>query len=48
MNGDFLMVIGLALLPALGNFGGVLVAEWLRPSKALLNYALHMASGIIN
>lgn len=46
MNGDLLMVIGLAFLPALGNFGGGLLAEWLCPSKALLNYALHMVSGI--
>lgn len=47
MNSDLLMVIGLALFPALGNFGGGLLAEWLRPSKTLLNYALHMASGLI-
>lgn len=41
------MVIGLAFLPALGNFGGGVLAEWLRPSQKLLNRALHAAAGII-
>jgi ZIP family zinc transporter len=40
-------VLGLALLPALGNFAGDLLAEWLRPSRAILNRALHAAAGII-
>jgi ZIP family zinc transporter len=40
-------VIGLALLPALGNFGGGVLAEWLRPSQHTLNLALHAATGII-
>ncbi len=44
---DFLIVIGLALLPALGNFGGGLLAEWLRPSQKTLNRALHAAAGIV-
>ena len=47
MNGGILMVLGLALLPALGNFGGGLLAEWLRPSQKTLNRALHAATGII-
>ncbi len=47
MSGEFLGVLGLALLPALGNFGGGVIAEWLRPSKVLLNRALHAATGII-
>jgi ZIP family zinc transporter len=47
INKEFFTVIGLALLPALGNFGGGVFAEWLRPSKATLNYALHAATGII-
>lgn len=47
MSGEFLAVLGLALLPALGNFGGGIVAEWLRPSNAVLNRALHAAAGII-
>ena len=44
---DLLIVIGLALLPALGNFGGGLLAEWLRPSQRTLNRVLHAAAGII-
>lgn len=45
--GEFLTVVGLALLPALGNFGGGVLAEWLPPSRTVLNYALHLATGII-
>lgn len=41
------MVVVLALLPALGNFAGGLLAEWLPVSKRMINYALHLASGII-
>lgn len=44
---DILTVIGLALLPAFGNFAGGLLAEWLPPSQRLLNRALHAAAGII-
>ena len=40
-------VIGLALLPAVGNVSGGLLAEWLRPSRHALNLALHAATGII-
>ena len=47
MNGGLLTVLGLALLPAAGNFGGGLLAEWLRPSQSTLNRALHAAAGII-
>ncbi len=47
MNPGILTVLALALLPAVGNFGGGLLAEWLRPSKAILNRALHAAAGII-
>ena len=47
MNNDFLTVFGLAMLPALGNFGGGIFAEWLRPSKRILNHALHADAGII-
>ena len=47
MKDGVLMVLGLALLPALGNFGGGLLAEWLRPSQKTLNRALHAAAGII-
>ncbi|MCB2216949.1 MAG: hypothetical protein KQH59_12845 [Desulfobulbaceae bacterium] len=47
MESEFLTVLGLATLPALGNFGGGVLAEWLQPSKKTLNYALHAAAGII-
>jgi ZIP family zinc transporter len=42
-----MIVLGLAMLPAAGSFGGGLLAEWLRPSQAFLNRALHAAAGII-
>ncbi len=47
MDGGILMVLGLALLPGLGNFGGGLLAEWLRPSEMTINRSLHVATGII-
>jgi ZIP family zinc transporter len=47
MNDGLARVISLALLPAVGNFGGGLLAEWLRPSQHVLNLALHAATGII-
>ncbi|MAT15817.1 MAG: peptidoglycan-binding protein [Planctomyces sp.] len=47
MDFEILQVIGLALMPAAGNFGGGLLAEWLRPSQQTLNRALHAAAGII-
>jgi len=47
MPGDLLTVVALALLPASGNFGGGLVAEWVRPSRRVLNPALHGAAGVI-
>ena len=47
MGNDFAAVLGLALLPALGNLGGGLLAEWLRPSGVFLNLALHAAAGVI-
>lgn len=47
MNNEFLTVLGLAMLPALGNFGGGVFAEWLRPSKRILSHALHAATGVI-
>lgn len=40
-------MLGLALLPALGNFAGGVVCELLKPSKTMLNRALHAATGII-
>lgn len=47
MSGGILAVLGLALLPAVGNFAGGLAAEFLRPSKRVLNWALHAAAGVI-
>lgn len=40
-------VLGLALLPALGNFAGGLLAERFHVSKRQLNRALHAAAGIV-
>jgi ZIP family zinc transporter len=47
MINGMLLVLGLSLLPALANFTGGLLAEWLRPSPRTLNRALHAATGII-
>lgn len=47
MSSGILTVLGLALLPALGNFAGGLVADFLPPSRSVLNWALHAAAGII-
>lgn len=41
------LVLGLALLPALGNFGGGLAAEASRTTSRRLNYALHAAAGLV-
>lgn len=41
------LVIGLALLPGLGNLAGGMVAEFVRSTPRLLNLALHTASGIV-
>jgi ZIP family zinc transporter len=43
----FLTVLGLALLPALGNFLSGLLAEFRYVSKRNLNLALHAAAGIV-
>jgi ZIP family zinc transporter len=47
MKDGILIVLGLALLPALGNLSGGVLAEWLHPSQKMLNHALHGATGII-
>ncbi|GGL58563.1 ZIP family metal transporter [Wenxinia marina] len=44
---NFWLVIGLALLPGLGNLAGGMVAESVRTTPRLLNIALHAASGIV-
>ena len=41
------LVIGLALLPGLGNLAGGMMAEFGRTTPRLLNLALHAASGIV-
>ena len=40
------VLLGLALLPALGNLIGGVLAEWLRPSQRIVNLALHAATAI--
>ena len=44
---DIWTVIGLALLPALGNFAGGLLAEFTATPRNRLNNALHGAAGIV-
>ena len=44
---DFLIVLGLAALPAAGNFFGGLLAEVFRVSERTLSLALHLAAGIV-
>lgn len=44
---DLWVVIGLALLPGLGNLAGGMMAEFGRTTPKLLNIALHAASGIV-
>ncbi|WP_416396557.1 ZIP family metal transporter [Allohahella sp. A8] len=44
---DIWTVLGLALLPALGNFAGGLLAEFTATPKNRLNNALHGAAGIV-
>lgn len=44
---SYWMVLGLAILPALGNFGGGLLAEFFETNKRRLNKALHAAAGIV-
>ena len=44
---EFFWVLAYASMPALGNFGGGLLAEFFRISPRLLSLALHLAAGII-
>lgn len=44
---EFLQVAALALLPALGNFAGGLLAEIFKTTRKRLSLALHAAAGII-
>jgi ZIP family zinc transporter len=47
MLGDFLVVLGLAALPAAGNFAGGVTAELFRVSERALSLSLHLAAGIV-
>lgn len=44
---EFLQAVALALMPAAGNFIGVLIAETIVVSRHRLGLALHAAAGII-
>jgi ZIP family zinc transporter len=44
---EFLIVMGLALLPAVANFAGGAAAEVLEVSDRTLSLALHLAAGIV-
>ncbi|HEV7276558.1 MAG TPA: ZIP family metal transporter [Devosiaceae bacterium] len=44
---EFLQVIALAALPALGNFSGGVIAELLKTNARMLSKALHVAAGIV-
>ena len=46
MNG-YLLVLGLAALPAAGNLSGAILAETFRASECTLSLALHLAAGIV-
>lgn len=43
----FLIVLGLAMLPALANFLGGVLAEVFDVSNRILSLALHLAAGIV-
>lgn len=45
--GELLLILGMALLPAAGNFAGGVLAEIWRPSSRVLSLALHAAVGIM-
>lgn len=44
---DYLYVLGLALMPAFGNFAGGVLAELVPTSGKTLSHALHAAAGIL-
>ncbi|WP_447978016.1 hypothetical protein [Candidatus Nitrospira bockiana] len=47
MMSEFLRVLALAALPALGNFAGGLLAERYAISERALSLALHGAAGVV-
>lgn len=44
---DFIIVLAIAAMPALGNFAGGLLAEAVPVSRNTLSLALHAAAGIV-
>ena len=44
---DYLLALALAAMPAIGNFGGGLLAELVSVSQRTLSLALHAAAGIL-
>lgn len=44
---EYLQILAIAAMPAIGNFTGGLIAEFLNVSKKALSLALHMAAGIV-
>jgi ZIP family zinc transporter len=44
---DFTLVLLLAALPALGNFAGGVIAEFVDASARMLSRALHIAAGVV-
>jgi ZIP family zinc transporter len=44
---ELLIIVGLALLPAAGNFAGGVLAEISKPSPKALSLALHAAVGLV-
>lgn len=44
---ELAQILALALLPAIGNFCGALLAEVFPGSRKVLNWALHLAAGIV-
>lgn len=47
MSADFVTVLLLALVPAIGNFAGGMVAEFVTVSPQAISRALHAAAGIV-
>lgn len=44
---EYLTMLGLALIPAAGNFAGGAAAEFLPVSRRALSFALHAATGLV-
>lgn len=44
---QYLQILAFAAMPALGNFAGSLIGEYMNVSKKVLSLALHVAAGIV-